>query len=263
MLIPIPAGRFSMGTDHRDEATDGEWPPRQVEMGAFRISATTVTNTEFASFVEATGYATSAEGYGWSFVFAGLLAEGGPATRAAVDAPWWRQVGGASWRQPEGPGSSIVGRDRHPVVHVSWIDAMAYCEWADVRLPTEAEWEYSARGGLEGRRFPWGDDLVVDGTRPCNIFDGPFPVADGPIGTVPVDAYPPNGYGLHNCVGNVWEWCLDAFDHQTRVIRGGSYLCHDSYCSRYRVAARSGNSPDASTGNLGFRIASGPAPDWS
>jgi formylglycine-generating enzyme len=183
---------------------------------------------------------------------------------------------GASWRRPEGPGSDLAGRGDHPVVHVSWNDARAYCDWAGLRLPTEAEWEFAARGGLEGKRLPWGDELTPGGVWRSNIWQGTFPThntaEDGYVGTAPVDAFPPNGFGLHNASGNVWEWCADWFHPtfhrngptdnptgppagQARVIRGGSYMCHDSYCNRYRVAARSSNTPDSSTGNMGFRCA--------
>ncbi len=166
---------------------------------------------------------------------------------------------GAYWRHPEGPGSDLDGRWNHPVVHVSWHDASAYCAWTGVRLPTEVEWEYAARGGLEGARYPWGDELTPDGEYHCNIWQGVFPAhntaEDGYVGTAPVDAFPANGYGLHNVSGNVWEWCADRFDSTgtRRAMRGGSYLCHDSYCNRYRVAARNANTPDSSSGNLGFR----------
>jgi formylglycine-generating enzyme required for sulfatase activity len=192
-----------------------------------------------------------------------------------VDAPWWREVEGACWYQPEGPGSSIDTRADHPVVHVSWHDAMAYCRWAGARLPTDAEWECAARGGLHQNRFAWGDDLTPNGQHRCNIWQGRFPMLnstdDGHYGTAPVDAFEPNGYGLFNVCGNVWEWCADWFDNHfsgadlnnprgpvqghRRVIRGGSFLCHESYCNRYRVAARSSNTPDATTSHTGFRCA--------
>ncbi|CAM4217124.1 formylglycine-generating enzyme required for sulfatase activity [Paenibacillus endophyticus] len=189
--------------------------------------------------------------------------------------PWWLVVAGASWNHPEGPDSSIENRLDHPVVHVSWNDAAAFCEWSGTRLPTEAEWEYAARGGLKGKTYPWGDLLKPGGKHMCNIWQGKFPVknnaSDGFVGTAPVRSFEPNGYGLYNVSGNVWEWCADWFSpdyhrqtsnikprclHETgnRSMRGGSYLCHRSYCNRYRVAARSSNTPDSSTGNCGFRV---------
>ena len=225
--------------------------------------------------VAQTGFVTEAERFGWSFVFAGFLPDDFPDTRGVVDAPWWRQVHGADWRHPDGPDSGLAGREQHPVIHVSWNDAQAYCGWAGVRLPTEAEWEYATRGGRASSVYPWGDDLEPDGEHLMNVFQGTFPsgnaAADGYAGTAPVDSFPPNGFGLHNMTGNVWEWCADWFDptyYRTgsrpdptgpesgthRVMRGGSYLCHASYCRRYRVAARSANTPDSSTGNLGFRV---------
>jgi len=277
-MVLLPAGTFLMGTD--DECgypEDGEGPVREVRLDSFWIDATAVSNERFAEFVRSTGYVTDAERFGWSFVFSGLLPDEFEATRGAAEAPWWRQVFGADWRRPEGPGSDIDSRGDHPVVHVSWRDARTYCRWASARLPTEAEWEYAARGGLIQKRYPWGDDLMPSGEHRCNIWQGDFPavntVEDGFYGTAPADAFLPNGYGLYNMVGNVWEWCADPFSAahsvhskranpaktqtggERRVIRGGSYLCHDSYCSRYRVAARSSNTPDSSTGNVGFRCA--------
>jgi sulfatase modifying factor 1 len=235
-MVRVEGGEFLMGTEDPDGfAADGEGPVRAVTLKPFWIDAYEVTNTRFATFVEATGHVTDAERYGWSFVFGGLLPDDFEPTRGAAQAPWWRQVFGASWRQPEGPHSSIVGRMNHPVVHVSWSDAASYCAWLGMRLPTEAEWEYAARGGLEQKRYAWGDELKPDGEWRCNIWQGTYPShntfylhgpREDPTG-------PPSG--------------------QAKVIRGGSYLCHDSYCNRYRVAARSSNTPDSSTGNMGFR----------
>jgi sulfatase modifying factor 1 len=274
-MVLLPGGAFLMGTnDPAGYPSDGEGPIRQIQVNPFWIDRCAVTNTQFSAFVETTRYVTEAEKYGWSFVFSGMLPDEAPLTRSVSAAPWWRQVEGASWNRPEGPRSTIDGRMDHPVIHVSWNDARAYCRWAGSRLPTEAEWEYAARGGLEQRQYPWGDELTPDDEHRMNVWQGRFPVintlADGYLGTAPASAFPPNGYGLHNMTGNVWEWCADWFHptfHVTgprknpkgprsgthRVMRGGSYLCHDSYCYRYRVAARSANTPDSSTGNLGFR----------
>ena len=276
-MVQLEGGEFLMGADDTvGFPADGEGPVRAVALRPFWIDAYTVSNTQFAEFLEATGYVTEAERYGWSFVFGGLLPDDFPATRGASQAPWWRQVFDADWRHPEGSHSSVEDRMDHPVVHVSWNDAQAYCAWASMRLPTEAEWEYAARGGLEQRRYAWGDELKPDGEWRCNIWQGTFPshntLEDGYLGTAPVDAFEPNGYGLHNVSGNVWEWCSDWFHSgfhahgprdnptgppsgQAKVMRGGSYLCHDSYCNRYRVAARSSNTPDSSTGNTGLRCA--------
>jgi sulfatase modifying factor 1 len=274
-MVLLPGGEPLLGDDSGEGYPgDGEGPVRRVRIDPFWIDTCVVSNADFAEFVAATGYLTEAERFGWSFVFAGLLPQDFPPTRAAAAAPWWRQVAGACWRHPEGPQSRIDDRADHPAVHVSWHDAWAYCRWAGKRLPTEAEWEHAARGGLEGRRYPWGDQLRADGVHRMNVWQGQFPrlntAEDGYVGTAPVDAFPPNGYGLYNTTGNVWEWCVDWFSAtfhiegprdnpvgppggQAKVMRGGSYLCHRSYCFRYRVAARSSNTPDTSAGNIGFR----------
>ncbi|MFG2332614.1 formylglycine-generating enzyme family protein [Streptomyces sp. NPDC048604] len=267
-LLSLPGGRFLMGTDDPEGfPADAEGPVREVAVEPFRIAATAVTNAQFATFVKATGHVTEAERFGFSFTFGAFLSGPVAAISPPVAAvPWWRAVDGASWRRPEGPGSHVSDRQNHPVVHVSWNDAQAYCAWSGTRLPTEAEWEYAARGGLEQRRYPWGDELTPGGRHMCNIWQGEFPdldtAADGYAGTAPVKSFRPNGFGLYNTVGNVWEWCAGRFapdDESSRAMRGGSYLCHDSYCNRYRVAARSSNTADSSTGNIGFRVAGDPA----
>jgi formylglycine-generating enzyme required for sulfatase activity len=260
--VGLPGGSFLMGSTETLYPADVEAPPRTVEVSGFAVARHTVCNDEFAEFVAATGYLTTAEREGWSFVFGGLLPADFEPTRGVADAPWWRQVYGAAWHRPEGPGSDLSDRGDHPVVHVSWLDARAYARWAGGRLPTEEEWEFAARGGLDGRRFPWGDELTPGGEHRMNVFQGRFPQhdsgADGFVGTAPVDAFPPNGYGLFNMTGNVWEWCADRFGPTrpaARNMRGGSYLCHESYCWRYRCAARSANTPDSTAGNIGFRLA--------
>jgi formylglycine-generating enzyme required for sulfatase activity len=280
-MVRVPASAFSMGNEGPDAVFgDGEGPVRRVQLRSFGISPTAVSNAEFAEFVEATGHVTEAEHFGWSFVFGGFVAnDSGDVIGSVAAAPWWRGVRGANWRAPEGPGTGIESRLDHPVVHVSWNDAVAYCGWRGTRLPTEAEWERAARGGLEGVRYPWGDDVMPEGEHRCNIWQGEFPSvdtgADGYVGTAPVDAFPPNRLGLYNTSGNVWEWCADwwnphwhladrpetRFDPigpefgSAKVMRGGSYLCHDSYCNRYRVSARTSATPDSTTGHTGFRTA--------
>ncbi|MGI9524603.1 MAG: formylglycine-generating enzyme family protein [Hyphomicrobiaceae bacterium] len=277
-FVRLPGGTFLMGSnDPAAHPADGEGPIRAINLSPFKLDTVAISNARYQRFVEATGYRTEAEQYGWSFVFSGFLPDNGAQLQAVSAAPWWRQVFGASWRAPEGFGSSIENRLDQPVVHISHQDAVAYCDWADARLPTEAEWEFAARGGLVQMRYPWGDDLMAhDGKHACNIWQGRFPGQntgdDGYIGTAPVDAFSPNAFGFYNMVGNAWEWCSDWFhpsyhaqatfddpkgplSGSTRVMRGGSYLCHYSYCFRYRVAARSSSTPDTSTGHAGFRIA--------
>jgi formylglycine-generating enzyme len=277
-LVPVAGGTFAMGNQGTDAVVaDGEGPVRRVSLAAFSIAATTVTNREFGEFIRATHYVTDAERLGSSFVFyLQMPAEARRQLRqSAKDTPWWLQVADASWQRPEGPGSHIYEHLDHPVVHVSWNDAQAYCAWTGTRLPTEAEWECAARGGRAGARFPWGDDLMHNCIPRCHVWRGSFPNAPEagwrPEPIVAADGEP-NGFGLINVCGNVWEWCADWFspayhvetaaEHPRftrptgrRSMRGGSFLCHDSYCNRYRVAARSSNTPESSSSNLGFRIA--------
>lgn len=285
-MVRLPGGSFIMGTDDAvGYPADGEGPVRRVTIGPFRIDAGPVTVQNFSEFVEETGFVTESERFGWSFVFHLHLDEtkrNDPTYPAPVGVPWWRGVPGADWRHPEGPWSHVDGRGDHPVTQVSWNDAAAYARWAGKRLPTEAEWEYAARGGIQEARYAWGDELTPGGEHRCNIWQGDFPNRDngedGYRGPSPVGAFPPNGFGLFDTAGNVWEWCADWFSpdwhrperEETRIdprgpssgfarsMRGGSFLCHRSYCHRYRVAARTSNPPDSAAANLGFRCAAGP-----
>jgi formylglycine-generating enzyme len=277
-MVALDGGKFLMGTESAEAfPADGEGPVRAVAVDPFYIDRYPVSNSQFADFVRATGYRTESERFGWSFVFHKHI----PASErdrlvndTVVGIEWWCKVNGASWRHPEGPDSNIESRPHHPVVHVSWNDALAYCQWAGKRLPTEAEWEYAARGGLEQKVYPWGDELTPGGRHLCNIWQGEFPHCDtgddGYTAPAPGNAFPPNGYGLYTITGNAWEWCSDWF-HSTwhvtatcvnpigppagdrKVMKGGSYLCHHSYCNRYRVAARTWNTPDSATTNISFR----------
>jgi sulfatase modifying factor 1 len=255
-LVAVPAGSFVMGYEGPlANPGEGEGPVRNVALPSYEIGTTTVTNQQFAAFVKATGHVTAAELDGWSFVFAALVTDPTAVTGRVSGAEWWCAVRGASWRAPHGPGSSSVRLANHPVVHVSAEDAEAYCTWTGTRLPTESEWERAARGGLEAAVYPWGDKLQPEGQARCNIWQGAFPHQHtGRVGTAPVKSYRPNGFGLWQCVGNVWEWTASEQDGK-RVRRGGSYLCHDSYCNRYRVAARDSSLAGDSTGNIGFRVA--------
>ncbi len=302
-MVWIPPGEFLMGTSgetpHRNEQ-----PVRTVRLDGFFMDETEVTNAQFREFVQATGYVTSAEkAPDWDELKKQLpIGTPKPPDDQLVpgslvftppDKPvptndmtrWWTWTAGANWKHPEGPGSDISDRENHPVVHVSWDDAVAYANWAGKRLPTEAEWEYAARGGLSGMRFVWGHEAPTDETGDrANIWQGTFPnrndKADGYVRTAPVKSYPANGYGLYDVAGNVWEWCsdwyrADAYVGQTgvtvnpkgpttywdpneplvpkRVTRGGSFLCHVTYCESYRPAARRGTGYDTGMSHLGFR----------
>ncbi len=272
-MVAVPGGRFVMGerSELRNDG-DGE-EPIEVTVTPFTIDATSVTNDDFAGFVAAAGHVSTAEQLGASFVFAGLLPDDFPPTRAMSGAPWWRDVEGASWRAPEGPGSDLAGRGDHPVVHVSLLDAAAYADWRGVRLPTEAEWERAARAGTD-TIWPWGDEREPGGHR-MNVWQGRFPTrndaADGYLGTAPVAEFEPNPWGVWGMVGNVWEWTVDDYGLRfpgaartgRRVLKGGSYLCHASYCNRYRPSGRIGSAPDTTAGNVGFRCAAATPRDGS
>ena len=273
-VVEVPGGIAMVGTNSPVLEIDGEQPLRTTKVRPFLMDKTTVTNKRFADFVDATGYITEAERLGDSFVFAGHLAsEIGP-TRAVAAAQWWRQVDGANWRSIHGPGSEHAWRPDHPVVQVSWNDAVAFAAWAGGRLPTEAEWEHAARGGRGDERFPWGNREPNDiDYFPCNIWQGNFPTnntgRDGYETTVPARSFEPNGHGLYNMVGNVWEWTSQSFKVRSlkkavrtahadkggfKLLKGGSFLCHRTYCYRYRIAARTGNSPGSTTPHQGFRL---------
>lgn len=310
-MVWIPAGEFAMGSD-QPQTNNSERPVHRVRIGGFWLERTEVTNAQFARFTAATGYKTTAEKpvdweelkkqlpAGTAKPDAALLAPGSmvftpppaPVADLAAYAQWWSWVLGADWRHPAGPGSSIAGKDEHPVVQVSWDDAKAYAVWAGRRLPTEAEWEYASRGGLSGKRYPWGDQPPTDRDAGfANIWQGRFPdantTADGFAATAPSATFPANGYGLHDMAGNVWEWCSDWYRSDAyvrdarspvtvdptgpdqpwdpeepqalkRVTRGGSFLCHVSYCESYRTAARRGTSYDSGASHIGFRCAKSP-----
>jgi formylglycine-generating enzyme required for sulfatase activity len=272
-MVAVPAGRYRVGSD---EHYPEERPARDVEVAAFAIDAFPVTNRDFAAFVAATGWVTVAErvtppGSGVFAMTAGPVDLHDPSR-------WWRFVAGASWRAPVGPGSSVDGRADHPVVHVALADAEAYAAWRGQRLPTEAEWEVAARGGLAGAEYAWGAELMPAGRLMANVWTGAFPwyfARAGAPGTTPVGAFPANGYGLFDMIGNVWEWtaspyaagpvasepaCACAAGGTTtgptlRTLRGGSYLCAAEYCARYRPAARIGLTAESTTGHVGFRCA--------
>ena len=302
-MVLIPGGTFNMGADD-DRAWRDEYPKHQVQIDSFWMDIHEVTNAQFAAFVAATNYITTAEkAVDWDEIKK-ALPTGTPkpddsqlapaslvfvATQNAVPldnvSQWWRWKKGANWRQPEGPGSDIIGKENHPVVHVSWFDAVAYCNWAGKRLPTEAEWEFASRGGLQDNPYAWGDEALLEGKPKANTWEGNFPYQnkerDGFYLSAPVSTYAPNSYGLFDMSGNVWEWCADWYDEnyyetlagqttvnpkgpetsydsnepyaQKRVSRGGSFLCHKSYCSGYRNSMRMKTTPDTGSIHTGFR----------
>lgn len=280
-MILIPGGEYEIGTnDNIGSFYDLEGPITKIKLDSFYIDETSVTNEEFMEFVKETDYVTEAEKFGWSYVFHIFLTDEIKEKSTSLDGlNWWYAVAGANWKHPEGKGSNILDRLDHPVVHVSRNDALAYCKWANKRLPTEAEWEVAAKGGTDKTKFYWGEELLEDGKHHCNVWQGEFPVSnskeDGYIGTAPVKTYDTNGYGLYQMIGNVWEWCLNPArvpleyfnkhtskeilkenikeDDERYAIKGGSFLCHHTYCKRYRIAARTGNTGQSTTNHMGFR----------
>lgn len=303
-MLWIPAGTFLMGTNEK-KSFQNERPAHLVQVQGFWMDEHDVTNAEFSKFVEATGYVTTAERkIDWedlskevppgtpkpeeSALAPGSLVFTPPAGPVPLNdlSAWWGWVHGANWRHPEGPASSIQGKENHPVVQVSWYDALAYAKWAGKRLPTEAEWEFAARGGLESKRYVWGDEFKPGGKYMANTWQGLFPVhdtgEDGFIGTSPVGSFPANGYGLYDMAGNVWQWCSDWYRVDSnieaasksvcrdprgpaqsydpgdpyspkRVVKGGSFLCNPDYCESYRPSARRGTPPDTGSSHTGFR----------
>jgi len=301
-MVEIPAGTLSMGGDN-EQADQNEYPKHNVEIEAFWMDETEVTNAQFAAFVAKTGYQTVAEKpILWEEMKA-QLPPGTPKPHDSILAPgalvfvgskepiplnnpalWWKWTKGANWKNPKGQASAELTKPNHPVVHISWDDANAYCRWAGKRLPTEAEWEWAARGGAKDKIYPWGNESVNSGSIKGNFYQGLFPVKnemlDGYEKTAPVKSYQPNGYGLYDMAGNVWEWCCDWYDvtfykdkqacikgtkgpdvannpmmpyQKERVIRGGSFLCNDSYCSGYRNSRRMGSTPDTALEHTGCR----------
>lgn len=301
-MVLIPGGVFSMGGD--GDGWKDEFPKHKVEIDSFWMDINEVTNNQFLEFVNSTGYITTAErNIDWNQMKKDLPPNTPKPddsylvpsslvffpTSGAVNlndvSQWWKFINGANWRQPQGPGSNIDGKGNHPVVHVSWYDAIAYCEWAGSRLPTEAEWEYASRGGIIDATFSWGNEDLNEGKLKANTWDGNFPYYnskdDGFIYTADVRSFEPNGYGLFDMSGNVWEWCSDWYDEnyyysvseilsinpqgppksydsnepyaQKKVSRGGSFLCHKSYCTGYRNSMRMKSTPDTSSMHTGFR----------
>jgi formylglycine-generating enzyme len=302
-MVWVPSGTFMMGADN-NQASPDEYPKHAVQINGFWIDATEVTNAQFMKFVEATQYVTVAErAPKWedlkkqlppgtpkppdSVFVAGSLVFKKLESEVALNnyGQWWVFLKGANWRHPQGEKSDLKGKEQYPVVHIAWEDAMAYCKWSGKRLPTEAEWEYAARGGQQGQIFPWGNEPVDSGKPKTNTWQGKFPhlnlKKDGFEGLAPTKHFPPNAYGLHDMAGNVWEWCFDwyrpdfyknesgkiannpqgpltSFDPDEpfvpkKVVRGGSFLCNDAYCSGYRVARRMKSSMDTGLEHTGFR----------
>jgi sulfatase modifying factor 1 len=281
-VIAVKGGETFVGTHKPVLRADGEGPERKVTLSDFFLEAQTVTVRRFGEFVAATGYITEAEKFGCAAVFEGLLADNKQIAENVAQTPWWARVDGAIWKMPEGHGSSTDHRQDHPVTQVSWNDANAFAAWVGGRLPTEAEWEHAARGGNRRRRYPWGEEEPTDEKILCNIWQGRFPfhntVADGFYGTAPARSLRPSENGFYNLAGNVWEWTIDPFrvrslsreakirneqskKNADKVLKGGSFLCHKSYCYRYRIAARMGLSPDSASSNTSFRIAYDVWPD--
>ncbi len=283
-MLWVPAGKFTMGAN---DGLPDELPIHDIKLNGFWIDKTEVTNEQFARFIEATHYVTMAERPATAVRAPGALTFTPPAKMPSAEETdsWWTFTPGANWQHPEGPASSLVGREKHPVVQVTWDDAQAYARWANKRLPTEAEWEFAARGGLNHNPFVWGREKMLDGHWMANLWQGTFPienaVEDGFKGTAPTGSFPSNGYGLFDMAGNAAEWCADWYDGEfyaksprtdpkgpetapgargARVQRGGSYLCGDSYSKAYRPSARMQAPPDTARADIGFRcVRSGPA----
>jgi len=278
-MTKVVGGTFTMGTDSPVLQGDFESPARLVTLPDFFMDVHEVSNNEFGVFVSETNHVTEAEQFGDSFVPDYFLSRKTveEITQAVAEVPWWLPVKGADWRHPEGPDSNIDDRGDHPVVHVSWNDAVAYCKWAGKRLPTEEEWEKTCRAGKEKRLFPWGNKFQpIDGKHLVNIWQGVFPSKntgeDGWEGTNPVTHFPASKFGTKNMIGNVWEWTEDWWWHPEKfgsgppktdkVKKGGSFMCHKDFCYRYRCEARSQNTPDSAAHNLGFRCAADKLPEY-
>ncbi len=258
-FVQIPGGRALVGTNTPVFPVDGEAPLRQVEVAPYKMSSTTVTNDQFKKFVAATGYKTESEKLGWSFVYRGAVVDKSIIKDVVADLPWWCQIEDANWKAPKGPGSSIHNIGDYPVVQVSWDDAAEYANWIGGKLPSEAEWEHAARGGLGDVLYPWGDANPTEEDHRCHFGLVSLPNLD-PLEVGPISAhkYKPNGYGLFNMVGNVWEWTREnvstGSEQSQFILKGGSYLCHPNSCYRYRIAARIFNTPDSATDHTGFRV---------